>query len=255
MLYINPALLAQVYIRWYSDPTKAMQSIRMSRSISVFASPTGLGYFSLLGILYFYNDVGKPNWLILLFFTILGMFSISKTFVLGLPLAILLSVNRSTFKTKNVFRIVAMIFLVVVILLCLQRYLYGFVDSLNYLGSQLNSGETIFGTRYNGLLIGMEDQIRETFPSGVGFVKKQLNDVFIGDSGYLIMLLWAGLPGFLLYYSSILILGTESSSALKYILIALVVELGRPALWGTRVSDVLWIIIGMEMSTGREGYD
>ncbi len=253
--FVLPNMILKFYELWYDDPTKAIQSIRMGRNIAVFASPTGLGYFSLLGIMYFMDESLKikNRKMIVILGVILGLLSISKTYIFGLLLIIiyyLMPVGNRKLRNR-LYHIIGIIIIASSITYLLKEYLPAVDNSFSYLLDQVTLGASALGDRYQNALVGMQEKIKEIFPFGAGFAKGEFENEFIGDSGYLLILLWGGVTGFILYYLSLLVLSISSREIFQYILLGLAVEIGRPAFWGTRASDVLWIIIGLYMSDAR----
>lgn len=277
MLFLYPQQIRAFFITWYSDPTKALQSINMRRGIATMASPAGLGYFAILSIIYFALQ-GKVlsgnnkktvllNLLFMLLAIIIGVFSVSKTFFLGLItlffilifMVLVQNIRKKRFSVislqvkKVVPRIVLILIVVVLLLQLAAYYVPGFGNTWNYFMGVLNDPFTeALSGRYDNVLLGMQDMILEVFPLGYGFFSSRYGDVFIGDSGYLLMLFMGGIFTFSLYYLSLILLGTKNRYLFIIISLGLFVDLGRPAFWGSRASDLLWILVGFWYYSSKE---
>lgn len=275
MLFLNPEQIRTFFITWYSDPTKALQSINMRRGIATMASPAVLGFYSILSIAYFAmqgkiassKNEAVLSQLFLILAILLGTFSVSKTFFLGLfALYFLLLLSRFlvdirkrnlfivSSKVKKTFpRIILLLVLILSLLQLITYFVPGFGNTWDYLRQTLNDPFTeALSGRYDKVLLGMQDMIAEVFPLGYGFFAPRYGNVFIGDSGYLLMLFMGGALTFILYYLALVFLGTTNRYLFVLIFLGIFIDLGRPAFWGSRASDLLWILVGFWYYSSRE---
>lgn len=276
-LFLNPEQIRTFFIAWYSDPTKALQSISMRRGIATMVSPAGLGYFAVLSIVYFVLQ-GKIfsrnteesialSQLLMVVAVLVGLFSVSKTFLFGLLISFALLLFTKLWQNmrnkhfsviflqakKDVPRIVLLLLVIFLLLQLTTYFIPEFGNTFDYFNEVLNDPFTkALSGRYDNVLLGMQDMILEVFPLGYGFFSARYGDVFVGDSGYLLILFMGGIFTFCLYYLSLILLGAKNRYLFIIISLGLFVDLGRPAFWGSRASDLLWILVGFWYYSSKE---
>jgi len=277
LLFVYPQLLRAFFIAWYADPTKALQSISMRRGIATMVSPAGLGYFAVLSIVYFVLQ-GKIfsrnteesialSQLLMVVAVLVGLFSVSKTFLFGLLISFALLLFTKLWQNmrnkhfsviflqakKDVPRIVLLLLVIFLLLQLTTYFIPEFGNTFDYFNEVLNDPFTkALSGRYDNVLLGMQDMILEVFPLGYGFFSARYGDVFVGDSGYLLILFMGGIFTFCLYYLSLILLGAKNRYLFIIISLGLFVDLGRPAFWGSRASDLLWILVGFWYYSSKE---
>lgn len=178
-----------------------------NRKFGFFASPMLLGVFCLMTVNYFlirYSQEKKQNHLIFLLISfILGLTSLSKTFIIGIPICIIIYlimiltfggkrkiyIDKSNFVNK-ILKFLVMIVIFIFVFSKLFTYMKENTTMSYYLNMILNPAKAL-ETRYDmdseELLLGETYKvIKEHFIFGVGFEKIQ--NEFLGDSTYVLAL-------------------------------------------------------------------
>lgn len=269
--FVNPELVKRIFMIWYPSSLKQLQAINMYRAVGTFASPAGFGYFALLSLHFSFMGYFQKNTTtasfknnlyrisLVMISIIIGTLSASKTFFFGSVMLISGLYFARFFKKDERQRYRKKIFhprhLIIYALLILSivfffSSLFVTTESVQrswfYISNQLKKpfSSSVYA-RYGYFLTDLEKMIYKIFPYGTGFLKTGKNEeAFIGDSGFLVILLFGGIFAFVPYYLSIILLGLKNRFLFSLLFMALFVDFGRPAFWGTRSADLLWLLLG-----------
>ena len=184
-----------------------------NRGVGTFGTPTVLGVFSLLSFCLFYFELKyglfqKFKIWGLVFSLICGLLSLSKTFLLGIPMLFLLELFVNIYKTKGRIKMkirinkgmtFILLFLIVLGAVVINQLVKNGFSILWYLGFLLEPGKAL-ETRYDtntGILDGLFSVIKKNPFIGVG--ETVLPRVFIGDSSYVCIVYSVGFLGLFLF--------------------------------------------------------
>jgi len=232
------------------EPTKALQQVAMGRAIATFAFPADLGYFSLLCIIYCLLNTNDANRnrdkldILFLFVSIfIGILSASKTFIYGTILLILYYSFYKRQRIIDILNIAVVITLVFYFGLLIYKHNEEFRTIVDWQLENAMNIERSYQLRYEGATKEMSIQIIKYFPYGKGILP--INDVFVGDSGFLSYLFYGGVFSLSLFYIANVILMSKNKYLFALFLVAFFVELGRPAFFASRAADFFWLISGL----------
>lgn len=184
-----------------------------NRGVGTFGTPTVLGVFSLLSFCLFYFELKYSAFLKfkmwgLVFSLLCGLLSLSKTFLLGIPMLFISEFLINIYNTKGKIRmrihfnkrlIFILLFLVLLGTIVINLLIKNGFSILWYLGFLLEP-EKALATRYDtdtGILDGLLSVIKDNPFIGVG--ETVLPGVFVGDSSYVCMLYSVGFLGLFLF--------------------------------------------------------
>lgn len=190
-----------------------LESGYFNRGVGTFGTPTVLGVFSLLSFCLFYFEFKYGSFQKfkiwgLICSLLCGLLSISKTFLLGIPILFILELLVNIYNTKGRIKmrihlnksfIFVLLFLVILGGVVINILIKSGFSILWYLGYLLEPGKAL-ATRYDtntGILDGLLSVIRENPVIGVG--ETILPGVFIGDSSYVCILYSVGFGGLFLF--------------------------------------------------------
>jgi len=188
---------------------------RFARTTGSFGTPVNLGIFSLISFTFFYTkvlklDLRKEVIIGLICSILCGISSLTKSFILGMPIIIIISTTivivLFPLRSKIKIDLKKMVILVVIVML-VAIMAVGFIQVVTkqgffvsyYFGYLLKPLEAL-ESRYNldeGILSLTIEVIKNNFLIGVGMTRP-LGE-FIGDSGYIILLHNTGLLGGILF--------------------------------------------------------
>lgn len=213
------------------------------RATGSFGSPINLAVISLLAFAYFYAELLKANYKKTIIFgcmaaLICGILSLTRTFILGLPLIMIAGLMlKILFPAK--WRVVispqkVLTFTAVVTLLIVTGYAgikfaiekgVGIMWYLQFLTKPLET----FATRYDlqeGALATTMEVIYNNLLIGVGLT--QIRDEFLGDSLYIVLLHNTGILGAMLFIViiTLLVLKAFSSRNLPALMMVFALLLG-----------------------------
>ena len=207
MLYYRPSL----------TPLKeVLDAGRFYRSYGTFGTPVHLGGFSLVSFSFFCtkfinNEYGKNIMIGSICSLIAGFLSLTKSFILGLPIIIIMTIILAPCfvesKTKTVkdtitkqFKKISIVLLVILTVKVLINKMRDWGLPVNYYFNFLSTPLDAFSSRYDyssGILSVTREVIRKNLLIGVGFTN--IKGEFIGDSSYFVIMHDAGLMGVLIY--------------------------------------------------------
>lgn len=177
-----------------------------SRAVGTFGSPTLLGPFALICFSFYFAMLFTKNrnsnvYIKLLFSLVIGALSLSKAFIIGVPImtALILFSVRKRLQLRNIVRF----FLLILTILLIVHFGYTFLIQntainskvIEYYFGMVNNPIKAFQTRYSG-----EGNLQDAFAVfinnpifGVGL--NSVKGEFIGDSTYVQLLHNTGIIG------------------------------------------------------------
>lgn len=207
------------YNLYYRDSLTPLKEVlyfgEFRRAYGTLGSPINLGTISLISFSYFYSKVlaNTANRLVkigILLSVITGLLSLSKTFIIGLPIIFIIGIlfkpiiKPSNFSKKDIFvnylKIIITGIISIIIFLILYRILKNAGLPIDYYLGFISDPLKAFETRYDssqGLLTLTNEVIKENFLLGVGLTN--IKGEFIGDSAYSVLLHDAGILGAILF--------------------------------------------------------
>jgi hypothetical protein len=222
---IFPGSVSIFYELYYKEGLLPLQHFleigRFTRATGSFGSPVNLGALSLISFSYFYAEILKSNRKKTIIFGICaslvtGAASLTKTFILGVPLVILsgLIIRLAFLKERQLKINPKKILTAIPILLFVFLASYIVIQSaikqgffVAYYFSYLFNPLEAFVSRFDideGNLRTTIDVIKNNPVVGVG-ITRPMNE-FTGDSSYLLILHDTGLLGTLLFFTLFLVL-------------------------------------------------
>lgn len=206
----STAIFYDLYYKTSLTPLDyALEMGYFTRAYGTFGTPVLLGVFSLFCFaiyLGYYLDKQPCKLLNIKIIISLacGLLAMSKTVLLGVPvlvivycIMIILRISKVNSNRKILLAPVVVIVFFIIIIQLLEQHGTAIAWYTDYLTHPLDS----FDSRYSsntGLLSDMYSIIKENLIIGVG--STAIEDVFIGDSMYIVILYNTGIVGFLLYF-------------------------------------------------------
>jgi len=210
-LTIHSSTMLFYDLYWRPSMTPIIAAVNMGkfiRGMGTFGTPTLLGAFSLIAFCVFYFRLRYNGFNWKLFFCVIinfvcGIFALSKIFILGLPIIIIidflfyffnrLHVNKIIIKRKFFYFLIIGIGIGAISIVWLVKQGIPILWYLNYLLKPLDAFATRYDSASGGNLINVLSVIKNNILFGVGDVT--LKDVFLGDSSYFVLLYNVGLIG------------------------------------------------------------
>ncbi len=181
------------------------------RAYGLTGSPLIMGGMAVLFFCFFLNISLKygmkkqKNGMKLIMSILCGIFALSKTAIIGIPLVALLTIffNRKQTKitSNNLIKISLYVCSAILILSIVIDWLRDSGFTINYYLRFLTNPFAALETRYDsdsGNLVPAISMIKEHFLFGVGNYKG--GEIFLGDSSYIVILYNTGIIGLLLYF-------------------------------------------------------
>jgi len=242
------------------------------RSTGVFESPVYNGVFfvailTIIGVILASEWIGfKHKWVLYLLFSlsiVAGITTLSATFILGtiFALTILLFFFRHRYPKYFLQFTVGVAFIASIFVVSLSFFTQRdtFKGVLTYQINRVISG-VFLNTRFDpetGIFKETYKAIQQRPIFGWGF--KKLENVFVGDSTYMVLLYWGGIVGlgtFLWIIYSILrnawrnrnqagLQGTISWIVFLWTLIFLATSFGSPSFFILRLQEWYWALVGI----------
>ncbi|MCL0063353.1 hypothetical protein M1N11_04245 [Peptococcaceae bacterium] len=228
---IFPQSVTLFYNLYFRESTAALRVYLemgfLPRATGSFDSPNNLSVISLLAFAYFYAQLLAANYKKTVIFgcvaaLICGILTLTKTFVLGVPLVVIAGLifkilfsakRRIVINTKKVFTFTAVMTLIaaigyVTIQIAIEKG-FGIIWYLQFLTKPLEA----FVTRHDlqeGSLVAAKEVIYNNLLIGVG--KTQPLGEFLGDSLYVVLLHNTGILGAILFITTITLLAFKAFS-------------------------------------------
>lgn len=210
-------LFYTLYYRPSLTPLKeVLDAGRFYRAYGTFGTPVHLGGFSLVSFSFFCtklinNEYGKNIMIGSICSLIAGFLSLTKSFILGLPIIVIMTIILAPYfiesKTKTVKDIItkqlkkiSIVLLVILTVKVLINKMRDWGLPVNYYLNFLFTPLDAFSSRYDyssGILSVTREVIRKNLLIGVGFTN--IKGEFIGDSSHFVIMHDAGLMGMLIY--------------------------------------------------------
>ena len=204
-----PSTVDLFYNFYYKDSFPILQSVKkmgfFTRAFGTFGTPVKVGFFSLITISYFLQTYKNKltDFLIILLALLLGLAALSKTFIIGFPIILILfTISKFNIKRANIFKTTIIIFTFGVVIIYTINYLRNNGFYIDYYLKFIFDPMDAFNTRYgsgsdSGLLSTTFDVIKNNILTGVGTT--QVENEFIGDSTYVKILHGTGIIGIILF--------------------------------------------------------
>lgn len=226
---------------WKPSMTPLQTSLdlgRFTRAVGTFATPTVLGAYSLISFSIFYfemrdNKFSYFNIVGVVMSVICGLLALSKIFIIGLPILLLIALFVNLLNLKKCLHINMRFWGLIILIAFLGYIIIGELEEaeipikwyLNYILHPLEAFDTRYNSEVGGNLVDLKIVIENNLFIGVGEVMN--NNVFVGDSSFFVILYSVGIIGFsflALYWGIILWLNLrvlKLSSSHFYVLLSL----------------------------------
>lgn len=212
-----------------------------NRAYGTTGSPIILGGISALAFVFYMDVYLKNDRRVklsipkLIICVICGVLALSKTAIIAIPVATLLifGLNLKKIGAKTFLKALGMIFGTIVLVLLLANWLSNQGFAIKYYLAFLTDPFSALKTRYgkdSGNLSYAIATIRNNFLIGVGNAK--INNSFVGDSVYIVLLYETGIVGLISYFfpfveSLIVNLRKKNTLAVVMFIIFLMISLGN----------------------------
>lgn len=264
IFYFNREIYRNFIDLFYNYNIVMENVIGNGRTTVFFPHPVETSLYSLMGIYTLVKETlnkQKFNYIYVLLLIIIGLLAISKAFILGLIILILLSTKRVIKKLniKNIRDIsrATLIKIIATVSVLIPLLIY-FVNKNSYLKFQLNlilTGEFL-RQRYGdyGIASSALNIFENAFDLfiGKGFIggnSRLAENIFIGDSLFISLFVKLGVIGSIFMIAFILLLFIKMKNK-TVLIITLFIGFGGNSLFLNRVSDIVWIIVMNEILLG-----
>ncbi|AVX30363.1 hypothetical protein CTH_0760 [Carboxydocella thermautotrophica] len=263
----NNEFITNITLEYYSSPSRlSIQNLiefygGIIRGVSVFEHPAYASIYFLLSLcISIYRLLSGIHgfrfiaWLVLVFINIVGGYlTASATFISGIILLLLFLSSYLLYKRRFISLIkIYFCVLILIYLISLNCNYLSNGDVIKYQIDRVYNLE-IFNTRFNsqnGFLLETISQIKNNFIFGLGILN--FNNVFIGDSMWVIIFYYGGLVGFIIF-STFLIQVIHNFIKLQYDLLILVLWVyvfvitgfGIPSFFTPRIQDWFWAFVSI----------
>lgn len=234
----------RIFYQFYTSATNNNLEIFLNGNISripgLFSSPITLGAYSVVFFAYLLalENNNKHKLILIAFNVINGIFSLSKTAILGIPIVCILFILYYIFikQTSTSKKLMFLFFIIFFLLVCiygisiLQEFMEGYGLYAKYYFKYIFRPFDAFKTRYsvsNDILLNPTYKIIKEYPLlGSGFTV--IRNEFLGDSTYVMLMKTGGLIGLVGYilFNVILIIKLLFKRNTKFIIVISIMLIG-----------------------------